>query len=67
MATLQLAQLATHAWLLGKTLQRSLISAYFCTLQCRASLIRTLLADAVAATGSWWERRTRAPRAGRER
>jgi putative copper resistance protein D len=61
MAGLQLAKLATHAWLLAETFQRSPFPAYFYTLQGQAGLIRGLLAGAVAAAASWLERRPGAP------
>jgi copper resistance protein D len=61
MAALQLAKLATHAWLLAETFQRSPFPAYFYTLQCQAGLSRAVLAGGVAAAGLWLERRPGAP------
>jgi putative copper resistance protein D len=53
MAVAQLAKLATHAWLLAETFQRSPFPAYFYTLQCQAGLTRAVLAGGLAAAGSW--------------
>ena len=61
MAVVQLAKLATHAWLLAETFQRSPFPAYFSTLQCQAGLSRAVLAGGVAAAGLWLERRPGAP------
>jgi putative copper resistance protein D len=61
MATLQLARLATYAWLLAATFQRSPFPDYFFTLQCQAGLSRALCAGAVATVGLWLERHRGAP------
>jgi copper resistance protein D len=57
MAALQLAKLATHAWLLAETFQRSPFPAYCYTLQCQAGLSHAVLAGGVAGAGLWLERR----------
>ena len=60
MAAMQLAKLATHAWLLAETFQRWPFPDYVYTLQCQAGLSRALLAGGLGMAGRWLERRPRA-------
>jgi putative copper resistance protein D len=60
MAAIQLAKLATHAWLLAETFQRWPFPDYLYTLQCQAGLSRALLAGGLGMAGRWLERRPRA-------
>jgi copper resistance protein D len=60
MAAIQLAKLATHAWLLAETFQRWPFPDYLYTLQCQAGLSRALLGGGLGMAGRWLERRPRA-------
>jgi copper resistance protein D len=60
LAAMQLAKLATHAWLLAETFQRWPFPDYLYTLQCQAGLSRALLAGGLWMAGGWLERRPRA-------
>lgn len=60
-AAVQLAKLATHAWLLAEAFQRWPFPDYVYTLQCQAGLSRALLAGGLGMAGLWLERRPRTP------
>jgi copper resistance protein D len=60
MAAVQLAKLATHAWLLAEAFQRWPFPDYVYTLQCQAGLSRALLAGGLGMAGLWLERHPRA-------
>jgi copper resistance protein D len=60
MAAVQLAKLATHAWLLSEAFQRWPFPDYVYTLQCQAGLSRALLAGGLGMAGRWLQRRPQA-------
>ncbi len=53
MAVVQLAKLATHAWLLVEAFQRWPFQDYVYTLQCQAGLSRALVAGGLGMAGLW--------------